>query len=246
MSEAKITKFFRAKKNQENPTIAANTQTTDAEKFYRNCLQQKKCDEISCLNLKKELSAQLAELNNKIRYHEEAVNTCKIIINDKEIEINHLEITAASNEIEKDTQQEKLSTAENDPIPMRFAEFSKYFTTNQLAELRSIGMSSREDSSFVMTAMKYIYADNLESLKSKSVTGRCNKKDQMKTKISPEKNTIIRNIFERRMSDIITDDKKDREKKINKFMKDAITNITKNVERKEQEKRVERRLQFND
>lgn len=212
MSASRITDFFRTKKSSE-PIVAANNPTTDAEKFYRNCLQQKKCDEISCLNLKKELNAQLTELNNKIRYHEEAVNTCKIIINDKEIEINRLEMIATSNAVENGPQQEKSRSIENvEPSSMRFSEFSKHFTTNQLAELRSIEMSSRLDSSFVMTVLKFIYADNLESLKSKSVTGRCNKKDQIKTKISPEKDTIIRNIFERRMSDVTTDDQGARKK----------------------------------
>lgn len=128
---------------------------------------------------------------------------------------------------------------------LRFTGFSNIFTSNQLAELRTIGLSAREDSSFVSSVMKFLYAGRLTILKTKSVSGRSTKIDQPKEKITPEKENVIRKTFAERMIDV-NDDKLGREKKLNKFIKDALINIGKSVEMKEKQKQIVRRLEYND
>lgn len=64
--------------------------------------------------------------------------------------------------------------------------------------------------------------------------------------MTPEKDAIIRNIFEKRLNDVTSDKQNERKKKINKFIKDAFRNITNIIEQKETEKQVVRRLEYND
>lgn len=83
--------------------------------------------------------------------------------------------------------------------------------------------------------MRFIYADKVTTLKSKSVSGRTTKKDQPKEKFTPEKENIIRQIYAERLIDIKDDN---RANKLNKLIKAALRNIVKNVEAVENEKKL--------
>lgn len=128
---------------------------------------------------------------------------------------------------------------------LQFFDFSNVFTSDQLADLRSIGLSAREDSSFVSSILKFIYADRITILKLKPVSGRTTKIDHRKEKITPEKDKIIRKMFFERLLDV-EDGRSEREKKLNNRIKDALNNIATSVENKEKEKKIVRRLEYND
>lgn len=257
-----ITTFFKQQKKttanarQESENRNQN-QTTNAEKFYQSCMHHTECKKTECIQLKAALNAQLCELKEKCTHHEQAVKLCTSIIDDKDIEIKRLkeilsmstsESTPANESVAVEsvsTEPVAVSVTNESKVPnsLRFSDFSNVFTSNQLAELRKIGLSAREDSSFVLAIMKFIYADRLTILKSKSVSGRAAKIDQPKEKITPEKENIIRKIFAERMLDINDDQ---RAKKLNKYIKDALGNITKSVEAKEKEKNIARCLEYSD
>lgn len=181
-SENKITNFYKSqKKTSADFFIPKNVkQMTAAEEFYRSCL--KGCKKTSCINLKEKLNAQLRELNEKILHHEEAVKTCMSIIDDKDSEIEKLEKilcvekseNAAQNSNESESALPSASTSSSTIVSvpnknegsssLRFSDFANDFTSNQLADLRSIGLSAREDSSFIIAVMKAIYSDRLTTL----------------------------------------------------------------------------------
>lgn len=79
----------------------------------------------------------------------------------------------------------------------------------------------------------------------KSVSGRTTKSNQSKEKITPEKESIIKKIFAERMLGV-KDDQVERGKKLNKYIKDALRNIAKVVNKNEEELKIVRQLEYND
>lgn len=251
MAGTKITDFFNKQKTISNLNQPENVnRITDAENFYQSCLRQKECEKNACIKLKTTLKAQLSELKAKHLDHDRKVKLCKSIVHDKNNEIARLEKIIRTSTTE---QTEAISTGssmiaastENQISKLRFSEFSNDFTSQQLAELRSMGLNTRDDSSFVLLSLKFIYADRLSSLKNKSISGRTNKNVQSKEKITPEKETIIRKMFAERLLDV-DDDKIERGKRLNQLIKNALANIRRSVAAKEKEKQVVRQLEYDD
>lgn len=127
-----------------------------------------------------------------------------------------------------------------------FEDFGKNFTPQQLVSLREVGPSIRDDSTFVALALKNLYVDRLQCLQSKSLTGR-SKNGEIKTAITPEKVTVLKNIFIDRIDGLTIDvhERKKRKKRINVLIKDGLGNISKSIISIEKEKEVCRRLNFN-
>lgn len=125
-----------------------------------------------------------------------------------------------------------------------FDEFSSEFTSSQLADLRGVSQEKRADSKFVSLALKSLYDKKLETLETKSVTGRCSKSGQKKEKMTPEKTAILGKIFQSRIQHATTDttERFMREKCLNKLIKDGLSNITTALKKQTIEKEVGRRL----
>lgn len=73
--------------------------------------------------------------------------------------------------------------------------FPEFLTDSQLSELRLIGKDKSKDSTFVLSVVRQLYANNLSIVKNKSVCGRKNKKEPM----TPEKSNVLKEIFNQRL-----------------------------------------------
>lgn len=218
-----ITNYFQVQKKSVN--------------VYKNCIQDTLCD---CSDDTVRIKQQMNEMNEKTKQIENAINTVKLVICEKENEIKNL--------------QEKLS--QSVPIcdankvqhsqELLFDSFSRFFTLEQLTVLRSIGPQIRSDASFIRYAVQSIYSDKLETIKMKSVCGRKSKNGSFKEPITPEKKSILDSIFAERLRAICTSvlDHNNRKKQFNKLVKYAFMNISKSVESKKEETDVRRQLNF--
>lgn len=117
-----------------------------------------------------------------------------------------------------------------------FSEHSCEFDEKQLSTLRSISIMPRDDSTFVAIVVKYLYKDRIDSLKTKSLTGR----GKNKTMLTPEKVKIVGKLYEERINNLAIDDTEriKRLKKLNTLIKDAISNTNRANEVREVEKQI--------
>lgn len=113
----------------------------------------------------------------------------------------------------------------------------KEFSSEQLAKLQSIGLTTREDSTFVLTVVRALYEERLEVLDKRTVSGR----NKNKEKMTPEKLSTIRKIFRQRLSKV-TDDKEKRLKRLTELIKNAQYSIAKSLKTKVIAEEVARKL----
>lgn len=241
----KITDFFSTKtnptaKSTENSTLNSN-KITSAAQFYQKSVEIQKhlCKKESCNSLKSALKIELANFEANRRAHEQAIKTCADIISEKDREIDELR------KLIDQSQTPNISTPDNS---LSFSQFENDFTSAQLVDLRSIGLTSRDDSKFVSFVIKCMYQENLSCLKTKSVTGRSVKQGETKTQISPDKMMLLKNIYSERIM-AATEDSFEREKRkkmLNRKVNDAIHNISRRMESNQNEHEVSKRLQFDD
>lgn len=107
-----------------------------------------------------------------------------------------------------------------------FYQLSKnVFTNEHLAKLRSIGGNKKEDSSFVLNSIRFLYKNEIEKISSLSLTGR-SRGSKPKHKMSPEKQKIINDMFLERLASLKLHSTEftDRSKQINTLMKNAFIN----------------------
>lgn len=221
--------------------------------FYNDCLQQQhECQNELCVKAKCELYKKKEEIREKIRKNEDAIRICSMVVSEKDQEIERLRKQFESIETNEsqlsnfntvpDIASQSISnaTASAEKETMSFGAFLNDFTEQELAVLRSVGDNSRDDSTFVSSAMKYLYKENIDVLKQKSLTGRTTKSGQTKQPMTPEKYDTLSRIFSERINAITSDhiQKEIRTKRFNKFIKDAINNINKATQTKEIEKKA--------
>lgn len=182
----------------------------------------------------------MENIETKRRIHAEAIKTCSLIIAEKECEIDQLK--RMHSQIYSSNEPATISSQNS----LCFHQFEPNFCSSQLADLRSIGTTKRDDSKFISLVIKFMYNENLPCLKTKSVSGRSVKQGETKTQISPEKVTILKNIFSERIYGATDDDseRNERKKKLNRLIKDALHNISKRIDANEKEKEVAKRLKF--
>lgn len=216
----KITDFYKSKKNVDIPDeeVQSKPTTSTSDQFYGACLsQQLQCNKVTCVNVKSTLQNQIREVEKKIEERKDNIDMCKIIIAEKQSEIEDLKKRI-------ETKVVPLSSSEK---PLLFSEFNEDFTEQQLSRLRSIGTSKREDSTFVALSMRSMYEGRLETLQTKTLTGRGlhgNKKE----KLTPEKVSKIKNMFEQRIDESVevAEQRVARKKLFNKYIRNAQRNIT--------------------
>lgn len=94
----------------------------------------------------------------------------KIATLKKELEkIPPLEIVPCASQTIQSTQNSPVVEQSPPKTPMNkdelYISYSSHFSTKHLSELRSYGSDNKEDSSFILTAMRFLYECNFEKLK---------------------------------------------------------------------------------
>lgn len=121
-------------------------------------------------------------------------------------------------DIEIENLQEKVRPA--------YQTFENEFSAKSMKRLRLIGFSPKEDSAFVLAALRGLYEGRLGDLSKKTVSGRS--KDNAKGPISPKKMSSIMNLFiERTERHGNSSESAARQHKVSKFISSAIKNINK-------------------
>lgn len=104
--------------------------------------------------------------------------------------------------------------------------YGEFFSEDQLENLESIENSKSNDSKFILTAIRQLYADKLETVKGKSAAGRS------KEPLSPEKGTALKEIFGKRLDNIgDSKEKSARMKKLNAHINCAFANISRSLQK---------------
>lgn len=105
-------------------------------------------------------------------------------------------------------------------------ENCKRLEEHQLAKLRSIDASKKSDSTFVLNSVRFAYCDDLNKLNGKCVKG-IKRGKQPAQAMSPEKLNFIKSLYSERLMDMTLPEKEkiEREKKFNRHVHGAITNI---------------------
>lgn len=238
---SKITHFFKQTKKNCDKSEENIEKGTIPEQFYGECLtaQVHSCDKVDCINTKATLKSELKAMQEKCRNIKEAIEICAEIVADKDSEIQNLLQKLAVTTTEKCVGAECLvKESTNKCNNGLFNAFQSDFNADQLSYLRSVNNQSEKDSHFVKTAMEGLYDGRLNALKNKSVTGR-SKAGQTKEKMTPAKHSILAGIYKERILTATQDSAERvlREKKLNKYIKDAIHNITKLSNSKELQKK---------
>lgn len=105
----------------------------ESENFYNNCLAE--CDNAEC-EKEKEKEKQISEFKDKIEEIEDAMESCRSVLMEKDTVIAKLQ----SNWIQ--------SHAMNKP-EMKFESFSHILNGDQIKNLKTISANERGDSTFV-------------------------------------------------------------------------------------------------
>lgn len=232
----KITQFFSKGESSTVANIEKN-QTDDISNFYKSSIngesKRNKCDDRACALEKRELEQQLAQSKAKLAQTKGAIDTCKRILQQKDVKLNFLR--GQLNE-----QRQTVNQKESEEF---YNNYKNDFTAAGLSELRSIGGRKNEDSSFVLSGMRYLYHNQLDRLGKITVTGGCKKNSKKNAnvniekneKMSPRKLEAIKGAFTERLNILQLEEKerKQRAGRINVLINNAIQNInpTKNQKR---------------
>lgn len=173
----KITDYFTFKKTVEWVDIPIVQTTTDH--FYSDSILERvdemKCIGHHCVNKKLELMNRLKEEKEKLVNLEKALSSCEFIIGEKNKKIAQLHKKATThvpNNLKTPqstpkttpTSKSTFRTPTSSPTTT-FASFGQYFSTQQLAQLRSFDREMRDDSKFILSVMRSLYEHNLNELK---------------------------------------------------------------------------------
>lgn len=242
MSKKNISDFFPVIKKLEWTDVPV--QIVKSDEFYADCVAEANCDSADCENYKQNLKIRLAEHKEKVTKIEKALASCLYIIEKKDKKIAAMQkkceqppdISNISNQSQIPLQSNVSSETEPKTtfnIPLKLDElynnYSGHFSVKQMAELRSCGWKTNDDSSFILSAMRALYGDNLEILKEISVTGRT-RNGPPKKPMCTENLKVLRGIFGERLTalKLTPAEMSIRQNKLNIFINSAINNINRN------------------
>lgn len=207
----------------QNQSNQSSSTLKKVDNFYESCLGEqwsslKICERKICTERKTELLKEQSELREKLEKCEEVLTSCLSCIAVKEKTIDDL-TKKIKDQVVKNRNQPKAD------LTNAYVEFSEQFNGPQLSELRSISLDPCNDSTFILKAVRNLYADNIEHLKRKSVTGKA--KSGSKEPISPEKLSTLDQLYRERLNNISKADERDgRIKKFNTHVKNALRRAT--------------------
>lgn len=229
---ANITNYFKSVKTV-NVVEEDVENLSVATEFYKTKLNQT-CQKNECIEAKSLLKSKIEEIEQKCEKRKQQIEFCKSIICDKKVEIARLQKILEISQpkpIEISQQKSNQSHTPRTQI-LIFSSFLSYLSEEQLADIRLVGPSKGEDSTFVLTSLRNLYQGRLEILQKKTITGR-SKKGETKEMLTPSNVDVIKRLFRERMFNVVTEggaeERVNREKKVNKYIKDAQANITKTI-----------------
>lgn len=235
-----IEKYFQKKKIVANSTTNSEDGKKKNEIFYEECLQENievtatHESDSHCEKEKPNIEEKINEIKEKIKKIENAINSCQIIIAEKDNKIEKL----------RNKLPDKINTQPEGRPQLMFESFSKDLKIEAMAVLRSIKPTIECDSKFILNAVKYLYAEKLETLKNKTACGRGQGKEMM----TPSKKKLLDDLFEERLRGIGvgTQEQVFRKKQLNKLIKYSFFNITKQLISQNIAKETCRQLNFDD
>lgn len=238
---SKISDYYKASKNsnsecRESIQFEENPKTLN-EGFYQNALleQMNPCS-YECAVDKTQLKKQISEMKLKVEKIQEAIKTAREIIYEKDKKIAELNSKLSPKQSDAPIQPTTSDTSAT-PQPM-FQTFNNIFDNDQLAKLRSFNLQKGGDSPFIRQIVQFLYSQNLESLKIKTVCGRKNKGSVSKEKMTPEKYQTVEKVFAERLNQFDSSERSARIQRLNRLLKDAFANISKAEEMKNTEKKT--------
>lgn len=161
-----IDKYFEKKKSVAVLTKNSENGKKKNEIFYTECLKENivatTTRESHCENEKPNTEKKINEIKEKIKKIEKAINSCQIIIAEKDKKIGKL----------RNKLPDKTNTQPEGRPQLMFESFSKDLKIEALAVLRSIEPTNACDSKFILNAVKYLYSEKLETLKNTTACGR--------------------------------------------------------------------------
>lgn len=223
MAKRDITDFFKSskKKNAIKPSIETKSAT---DQFYSMCLSEKfeNCKNSTCSKEKNDLKVKCAEQEEKLKEIYRAIEICLGVSREKEKKIECL--------LSKIKTTEKASKpvacfSKSLDINNIFSTFENVFTHDELAKLRSVEHAKKDDSTFVLKSIRFLYKDDVKTISSLSVTGR-SRGAKPKQKMCQTKYDIIKKLFMERLTvmELNSAEFIERSKQINTLMKNAFTN----------------------
>lgn len=105
-------------------------------------------------------------------------------------------IQQLKNQLDQLEQSSSSSTQKETLLDCAESVYGNLFSGDQLDKLESITITKSNDSNFILTAVRDLYAGKFETVKGKSAAGR------NKNPITPEKCSALREIFRKRLSNI--------------------------------------------
>lgn len=205
---------------QKNQCVVAEEYTD----FYEQFLDEK-CHTCgpgkNCHATKRKLKMRLDLMIQKENNIQKAVSSCVKMCQKKDLEIEVLQ-----KQINQQTNiASGTSTSKSNPDKIIFDGFKDSLSDIQLGCLRSLDKSAKGDSTFVINCVRFFYSDDLTKLQQKSLTGisKANKKEP----ITPRKLDQMKSLFNERLTNMQLADTERlaREKKFNRHIHSAITNI---------------------
>lgn len=218
--------------------------------------QANNCNKFNCFGVKQRLRIQLSERHSKIQEYKKALSVVNRIRDKKRDQLEKMKtqlmdlqsndarkrpVEGPAKAVKSHTENLKVNaepaqstkvvstlgkTAAEVANEMLFSQFNHHFAVKELADLRSIGATQTEDSTFVLNAIDSLYSTNPERIAKISVSG-LNRGPNAKEKMSPKKYTIMQDLFEERLKSLglSCDSKNLRKKKLNSHIKNAFSNI---------------------
>lgn len=227
--------YFKVNKTANPELHRDESPKTINESFYQNALaEQMSSRSDECFIEKNKLKLQISETKAKVKKIQEAIQTAREIVCEKNNKITELNSKLSPKESDASHQSAQSDT----PRPPMFATFDDVFDNGQLTKLRSFELKKGDDSPFVRQIVQFLYSENLELLKTKTVCGRNYKGAESKAKMTPEKHQTVEKVFAERLSQFDSTERGIRFKRLNRLLKDAFANISKAEEMKNIEKKT--------
>lgn len=135
-----------------------------------------KCSNLDCRNEIQLLEDDIRQLKAKLKETKEKYHTSLVENLKKDVEINYL--------------SEKVKNLTD--------ELGIYFNSKFQDEMFSLSSSERDDSTFVLMAIRHLFRDKIGSLSNYSMSGRS--KSGAKNIFPEEDALIVRKVFEKRMA----------------------------------------------
>lgn len=221
-----ITNYFVESDKTDIPQECIITKDSIVE-FYDICLKTAEsqcCENQSCKEEKSALEEQLALCKVKLEQIKRAQETAESVCEEKDGVIAALKAELVLPPTQNSHQN---LTIEDTTKSLSFSTFSSVLSEEQISQIRSIGNTTTEDSTFVLHIIRSLYQDNLEKLNNISVTGRA--KNAKKQPISPNKKKTVHSMFSERL-DALDEAKSNLDKRkaqLNQLINRAIANIVK-------------------